>query len=44
MGHAPWGTPEQIAEVVVFLLSAQASFVNGAAFRVDGGQFVAIQS
>ena len=43
MGHAPWGTPEQIADVAVFLLSAQAAFVNGAAFRVDGGQFVAIQ-
>jgi NAD(P)-dependent dehydrogenase (short-subunit alcohol dehydrogenase family) len=43
MGHAEWGTPKEIADVVVFLLSAQAGFVNGAAFRVDGGQFMAIQ-
>ncbi|HTI66350.1 MAG TPA: SDR family oxidoreductase [Caulobacteraceae bacterium] len=44
MGHARWGTPREIAEVVVFLLSAQAGFVNGATFRVDGGQFVAVQN
>lgn len=43
MAHARWGTPREIADVVVFLLSAQAGFVNGAAFRVDGGQFLAIQ-
>lgn len=43
MDHARWGTPEEIASAVVFLLSAQASFINGAAFRVDGGQFAAVQ-
>jgi len=43
MGHSRWGTAQEIADVVVFLLSAQAAFVNGAAFRVDGGQFVAVQ-
>jgi hypothetical protein len=24
-------------------LSAQAGFVNGAAFRIDGGQFLSVQ-
>jgi NAD(P)-dependent dehydrogenase (short-subunit alcohol dehydrogenase family) len=43
MGHSRWGTDREIADVVVFLLSAQAGFVNGAAFRIDGGQFMAIQ-
>jgi NAD(P)-dependent dehydrogenase (short-subunit alcohol dehydrogenase family) len=43
LGHARWGTPKEIADVVVFLLSAQAGFVNGAAFRVDGGQFLSVQ-
>ncbi|MCL6446354.1 MAG: SDR family oxidoreductase [Alicyclobacillus sp.] len=32
-----FGTPEQVAEVVVFLASDQASFVNGHAFFVDDG-------
>jgi NAD(P)-dependent dehydrogenase (short-subunit alcohol dehydrogenase family) len=43
MGHSRWGSAREIAEVGVFLLSAQAGFVNGASFRVDGGQFLAIQ-
>jgi NAD(P)-dependent dehydrogenase (short-subunit alcohol dehydrogenase family) len=43
MGHSRWGDAREIAEVAVFLLSAQAGFVNGASFRVDGGQFLAIQ-
>ena len=43
MGHSRWGEAREIAEVTVFLLSAQAGFVNGAAFRVDGGQFLAVQ-
>ena len=43
MGHARWGEPKEIADVAVFLLSAQAAFVNGASFRVDGAQFMAVQ-
>ena len=43
MGHSRWGEAREIADVAVFLLSAQAGFVNGASFRVDGGQFLAIQ-
>jgi NAD(P)-dependent dehydrogenase (short-subunit alcohol dehydrogenase family) len=43
MGHSRWAEDMEIAWPVVFLLSAQARFINGAAFRVDGGQFLAIQ-
>jgi NAD(P)-dependent dehydrogenase (short-subunit alcohol dehydrogenase family) len=43
MGHSRWGEAREIADVAVFLLSDKAAFVNGASFRVDGGQFLAIQ-
>ena len=33
-----FGTPEEIANVVVFLCSEQASWVTGACINVDGGQ------
>jgi NAD(P)-dependent dehydrogenase (short-subunit alcohol dehydrogenase family) len=31
------GTTQEIADVVLFLASAQASFVQGASWIVDGG-------
>lgn len=31
------GTPQEIADVALFLASSKASFVQGAAFVVDGG-------
>lgn len=35
-----WGRAEEIAAVIVFLLSPSASFVNGAIVPVDGGYSV----
>jgi 3-oxoacyl-[acyl-carrier protein] reductase len=32
------GTPEEVAAVVTFLCSQQASLVNGANITIDGGQ------
>jgi len=32
-----WGTPDDVAGVVEFLLSAQAKFVTGTIIPVDGG-------
>lgn len=34
------GTPEEVADVVLFLASEKASFVQGAAWVVDGGYVI----
>lgn len=33
-----WGTPEEVASVVLFLCSDAAQFINGQAINVDGGE------
>jgi NAD(P)-dependent dehydrogenase (short-subunit alcohol dehydrogenase family) len=39
-GQAEYGAPENVANVVAFLLSSEASHVNGAAWVVDAGMTV----
>jgi NAD(P)-dependent dehydrogenase (short-subunit alcohol dehydrogenase family) len=31
-----WGTPEDVADVVIFLFSKEARYVSGAVYEVDG--------
>jgi 3-oxoacyl-[acyl-carrier protein] reductase len=40
--RAWWGEARDVADVVAFLLSHQARFVNGATLRIQGAQFPAI--
>jgi 3-oxoacyl-[acyl-carrier protein] reductase len=35
-----WGTPEELAEAVVFLVSEKASFITGEELIVDGGSII----
>ncbi len=39
LGVARFGRPEEIGRLVAFLASGQASFVQGAAIDIDGGEF-----
>ena len=39
-GRAGYGVPENVANIVAFLLSTEASHVNGAAWVVDAGMTV----
>jgi NAD(P)-dependent dehydrogenase (short-subunit alcohol dehydrogenase family) len=32
-----FGTPEEVAEVVVFLLSDESKYITGAVIQIDGG-------
>ena len=36
------GSPDEVADVVVFLASQRASHVNGATVLVDGGEYKGI--
>lgn len=36
------GQPEEIAELIVFLVSDQAAFITGAEFKIDGGMMAAL--
>jgi acetoacetyl-CoA reductase len=38
---ARMGTPREVAEIVVFLASDKAGFINGATLTANGGQYMA---
>ena len=37
-----FGKPEEVANLVTYICSEKASFINGAIIRIDGGQTVKI--
>jgi 3-oxoacyl-[acyl-carrier protein] reductase len=39
-----WGTMEEVSDLVVFLASDRASYVNGAAIHVDGGYSINVRA
>ena len=39
-----WGTMEEVSDVVVFLASDRASYVNGASIHVDGGYSINVRA
>lgn len=41
-GISRFGQPEEIAELLAFLVSAQAKWLTGASLRMDGGEFKGI--
>jgi NAD(P)-dependent dehydrogenase (short-subunit alcohol dehydrogenase family) len=45
MGRTPmgrWGKPEEIAQVIAFLASEEASFIQGQVIIADGGLSIAL--
>lgn len=43
LGPKRWGTPEEVADAVVYLCSRRASYISGAALQVAGAMQVGIQ-
>jgi 3-oxoacyl-[acyl-carrier protein] reductase len=41
-GIARYGTPDEIAELMAFLVSAGARWMTGASVRMDGGEVKSI--
>jgi 3-oxoacyl-[acyl-carrier protein] reductase len=41
-GIARYGTPDEIAEFMAFLVSPQAKWMTGSALRMDGGEVKSI--